>query len=182
MTRIVGCHCFVDIWRNKEIYVNNLRRKSIKNHLNRITEKGVTSSKNFWNFVKPFLRNKGFIHSTDITLKLDNEIQGKQNTCIWINCIDINTYLSQNRKQRVRINSPHTILKALFQECLRGSIAGSMLFKLSINNLIYIIGKASMFRWWHFVCLFQNYRRPFHILQSESWKIIKWLNEKKMIS
>ena len=27
-----------------------------------------------WNFVKPFLTNKGFIDSTDITLKLDNKI------------------------------------------------------------------------------------------------------------
>ena len=59
--------------RNKEIYVS-LRRKSIKNHLKKITEKGITTNKDFWNFVKPFLTNKSFIDSTDITLKLDNKI------------------------------------------------------------------------------------------------------------
>ena len=39
----------------------SLRRKSIKNHLKKITEKGITTNKDFWNFVKPFLTNKGFI-------------------------------------------------------------------------------------------------------------------------
>ena len=52
----------------------SLRKKTIKNHLNKITEKGTTPNKDLWNFVKLFLTNKGFIESTDITLKLDNKI------------------------------------------------------------------------------------------------------------
>ena len=52
----------------------SLRRKSIKNHLKKITEKGITTNKDFWNFVKSFLTNKGFIDSTDITSKLGNKI------------------------------------------------------------------------------------------------------------
>ena len=48
--------------------------KEKKYHLNKITKKGITSNKDFWNFVKPFSRNKDFIDGTDITLKLDNKI------------------------------------------------------------------------------------------------------------
>ena len=52
----------------------SLRRKSFGNHLNKITEKGITTNKDFCNFVKAFLTNKSFKDSTDITLKLDNKI------------------------------------------------------------------------------------------------------------
>ena len=44
----------------------------MKNHQSKITEKGVTWNKDFWNFIKAFLTNKDFIDNTDITLKLDN--------------------------------------------------------------------------------------------------------------
>ena len=46
--------------------------KSIKNHLNKIAEKRITSNKDFWSIVKPFF-NKCFTDSTDITLKLDQK-------------------------------------------------------------------------------------------------------------
>ena len=39
----------------------SLRRKSIKNHLKKITQKGITTNKDFWNFAKPFLTNKGIV-------------------------------------------------------------------------------------------------------------------------
>ena len=39
----------------------DLRRKTIKNHLNKITEKGITSDKDFWNSAKPFF-NKQWFH------------------------------------------------------------------------------------------------------------------------
>ena len=52
----------------------SLRKRSTKNHPSKITEKGIISNKNFWYFVKPFLTNTDFIDSTDIILKLDNEI------------------------------------------------------------------------------------------------------------
>ena len=52
--------------KQRNTYVS-IRRKSIKNHLNNITEKEMTANKDFWNFVKPFLTKKGFINSTDIT-------------------------------------------------------------------------------------------------------------------
>ena len=59
--------------KQRNTYVS-IRRKSIKNHLNNITEKEMTANKDFQNFVKPLLTNKGFINSTDITLKLDNKV------------------------------------------------------------------------------------------------------------
>ena len=43
-------------------------------HLAKITEKGITTSKEFWNFIKPFLTNKGFSKNNDITLKNKKEI------------------------------------------------------------------------------------------------------------
>ena len=38
-----------------------------------ITEKGINNNKSFWKFIKPFLTNKGFIVSNDITL-VENDI------------------------------------------------------------------------------------------------------------
>ena len=52
--------------RNKCV---SLREKYIKQHLAKITEKGITTSKEVWNFIKPLLTNKGFSKNNDITLK-----------------------------------------------------------------------------------------------------------------
>ena len=49
----------------------SLRRKSLKKHLKSITEKGINNNESFWNFIKPFLTNKGFIGSNKITLAED---------------------------------------------------------------------------------------------------------------
>ena len=62
----------------------NLRRKCIKNHLNQITEKGITSNKDFWNFVTSFLTNKVFVDSIDITLKLDNKIIAQETKLVMV--------------------------------------------------------------------------------------------------
>ena len=57
--------------RNKCV---SLRRKCIKQHLAKITEKGITTRKEFWNFIKPFLTNKGFSKNNNITLKNKTKI------------------------------------------------------------------------------------------------------------
>ena len=57
--------------RNKCI---SLRRQCIKQHLAKITEKGITTNKELWNFIKPFLTNKEFSKNNDITLKNTKEI------------------------------------------------------------------------------------------------------------
>ena len=43
--------------RNK---CGSLRRQCKKQHLTKITENGITTNKEFWNFIKTFLTNKGF--------------------------------------------------------------------------------------------------------------------------
>ena len=40
--------------------------------MDKISEKGIETKKSFWNFIKPFMTNKGMIDSNDITL-----IEGK---------------------------------------------------------------------------------------------------------
>ena len=57
--------------RNKCV---SLRRKCIKQHLAKITEKGITTSKEFRNFIKPFLTNKWFSKNNDITLKTKKKL------------------------------------------------------------------------------------------------------------
>ena len=52
----------------------SLRRKPLKKHLKSITEKGINTNKSFWKFIKPFLTNKGFIRSNDITLVENNVV------------------------------------------------------------------------------------------------------------
>ena len=46
----------------------------MKNYLKKLTEKGLTTNKNFWKFMKPFLTNEGFIGNNDITLIHKNKI------------------------------------------------------------------------------------------------------------
>ena len=46
--------------------------KSIKRYMDKISEKGIQTNKSFWNFIKPFMTNKGMIASNNITL-----IEGK---------------------------------------------------------------------------------------------------------
>ena len=40
----------------------------MKNYLKKLTEKGLTTNKSFWELMKPFLTNKGFTGNNDITL------------------------------------------------------------------------------------------------------------------
>ena len=55
--------------RNKCV---KIRRKSIKRYMDKVSEKGMETNKSFWNFIKPFMTNKGMVASNDITL-----IEGK---------------------------------------------------------------------------------------------------------
>ena len=52
----------------------SLRKKYMKNYLKKLREKGSTTNKSFWKFMKPFLTNKGFIGNNDITLIQKNKI------------------------------------------------------------------------------------------------------------
>ena len=41
-------------------------------YMDKVSEKDIETNKSFWNFIKPFMRNKGMVASSDITL-----IEGK---------------------------------------------------------------------------------------------------------
>ena len=45
----------------------------MKHYLKKLTEKGLTTIKSFWKFMKPFLTNKGFTGNNDITLIHQNK-------------------------------------------------------------------------------------------------------------
>ena len=63
---------------NKAAYKNQrnkcvkIRRKSIKRYIDKVSEKGIKTNKSNWNFIKPFMTNKGMVARNDITL-----IEGK---------------------------------------------------------------------------------------------------------
>ena len=48
---------------------SSISRKSKIKYLERCTEKGISSSKQFWNFVKPFLTNKGCMSNDFISIR-----------------------------------------------------------------------------------------------------------------
>ena len=57
--------------RNKYV---KIRRKSIKRHIDKVSENGIETNKSFWNFLKPFMTNKGVIASNGRTLIEGNVI------------------------------------------------------------------------------------------------------------
>ena len=50
--------------RNKCV---KIRRKSIKRYMDKISEKGIETNKSFWNFIKPFMTNKGMIANKELS-------------------------------------------------------------------------------------------------------------------
>ena len=42
--------------------------KNIKRYVDKISKKGIETNKSFWNFIKPFMTNKGMIARNYITL------------------------------------------------------------------------------------------------------------------
>ena len=61
-------------YKKQRNFCVSLRRKCMKNYLKKLTEKGLTTNKSFWKFMKPFLTNKGFTGNNDITLIHQNKI------------------------------------------------------------------------------------------------------------
>ena len=69
-------------YKNQKIFCVSLRRKCMKNYLKILTEKGLTTNKRFWKFMKPFLTNKDFLGNNNVTLIHKSKIisNGKQST------------------------------------------------------------------------------------------------------
>ena len=52
---------------------NNLIKTNKKSYFQKVREKGFANNKTYWNTIKPFLTNKGFLTSDSISLTKENE-------------------------------------------------------------------------------------------------------------
>ena len=50
------------------------RKKCIKNYFSKVTESGISTNKEFWKIIKPFLTNKGFLSGNEITIIENDEV------------------------------------------------------------------------------------------------------------
>ena len=55
-------------------YCNNLTRTTKKNFFQSVTKSGFANNKKFWNTVKPFLTNKGFLTDDNISIKVNDDL------------------------------------------------------------------------------------------------------------
>ena len=58
-------------WKKQKNKCNKLCRRAKQNYFKNITENDLNGNKKFWNFVKPFLTNKGIVGSDFISIKKD---------------------------------------------------------------------------------------------------------------
>ena len=58
----------------RKINVINFAKKLKKGNFSNITENNLRSNKKFWQFVKPFLTNKGAFGADFILIKKDNPV------------------------------------------------------------------------------------------------------------
>ena len=61
-------------YKKQRNFCVNLRRKAIKEHLNKVTDNGIMTNKNFWQTVKPFITNKNTLTNNTIMLNHSGSI------------------------------------------------------------------------------------------------------------
>ena len=59
--------------KGAENLFNNLIETNKKSYFQKATQKDFANNKTFWNTIKPFLTNKGFLPSDGISLTQENE-------------------------------------------------------------------------------------------------------------
>ena len=75
-----------------------LSRIELKFHFKNITENNLNSNKKFWQFVKPFLTNKGVFGTDFISIKINNQfIENKIELVEMYNSHYINTVKNMTR-------------------------------------------------------------------------------------
>ena len=50
------------------------QRKKTKSFFKNVTKQGITTNRNLWTFIKPFLTNEGFLEKNNITLIEENKV------------------------------------------------------------------------------------------------------------
>ena len=55
-------------------YCDNLTRTTKKNFFQTVSKNGFANNKKFWNIVKPFLTNKGFLTNGNISIKVNDDL------------------------------------------------------------------------------------------------------------
>ena len=63
-------------------YCNNLSKSTKKKYFEKVTKKGFVNNRAFWNTVKPFLTNKGFLTNDNIVIKNNDEIIKNKNEIV----------------------------------------------------------------------------------------------------
>ena len=101
-------------YKKQRNFCVSLRRKCMKNYLKKLTEKGLTTNKSFWKFMKPFLTNKGFTGNNDITLIHQNKMisDEKQLTKLF-NSYYINIVEKSSDTKTFGINSKNTSVQSV---------------------------------------------------------------------
>ena len=101
-------------YKKQRNFCVSLRRKCMKNYLKKLREKGLTTNKSFWKFMKPFLTNKGFTGNNDITLIHQNKIisDEKQSTKLF-NSYYINIVEKSSDTKTFGINFKNTSLQSV---------------------------------------------------------------------
>ena len=61
-------------YKKAEYTCNNLKKLAKKSYFDKVTSKGFVSNKAFWNIVKQFLTNRGFLTSENIAIKHKDKI------------------------------------------------------------------------------------------------------------
>ena len=99
-------------YKKQRNFCLSLRRKCMKNYLKKIAEKGLTTNKSFWKFVKPFLTNKGFIGHNNVTLNHETKLLPTDKTfnCYYLNIVEKS---SDTKANTFDINYGNTSVKSV---------------------------------------------------------------------
>ena len=62
------------VMKRAKNYCNNLTRTTKNNFFQRVIKSGFANSEKFWNTVKPFLTNKGFLTNDNISMKVNDDL------------------------------------------------------------------------------------------------------------
>ena len=63
-------------------YCNNLSKSTKRKYFEKVTKKCFVNNRAFWNTVKPFLTNKGFLTNDNIVIKNNDEIITNKNEIV----------------------------------------------------------------------------------------------------